>query len=95
MNPQYDWQRPYIAAVLETDRSRIAERIEQAVLVIRERVRVLSNDRGGTPEECIAIEDALRCLEILRKQRVTRSSVRRTNRPSEEAGLGRMAPLQD
>jgi hypothetical protein len=68
MNPQYDWQGPYTAAVLETDRSQLALRISQATGALSNRQRELQQDHMGTPEERAAIEDAVRCLEILGKE---------------------------
>lgn len=64
-NPRYDWQAPYEAAVLETDRSQLALRISQATAAISRHEREL---QLRTPEERVAIEDALRCFETLRKE---------------------------
>jgi hypothetical protein len=61
----YEWQRPYVAAVLETDRSRLAQRIEEASAAIDQRMLELNRDHHGTPEERMAIEFALSGLKIL------------------------------
>jgi hypothetical protein len=68
MNFEYKWQEPYAAAVLETDRSKLAQHISQAATAINARVQELHQDHMGTPEERTAIEDALRSLELLRKE---------------------------
>jgi hypothetical protein len=67
MQTTYKWQEIYHSALLETDWSKIATRIEAAELALYERKREFSLDHGGTPEENHAIEDALHGLETLRK----------------------------
>ena len=64
MNVDYEWQRAYVA-VLETDRSKLAQRIAEAHTATNARVRVLSKDHMGTPEERKAIDSALGGLIIL------------------------------
>jgi len=68
MNVDYEWQRPYVAAVLETDRSKLSERIAEAHAAIRARVAELSQDHFGTPEERMAIEAAVRGLKTLSRE---------------------------
>jgi hypothetical protein len=68
VNLEYEWQRPYAAAVLETDRSRLAHRIEQTSSAIKARINELKQDHMGTPEERMAIEDALSCLDVVRRE---------------------------
>ncbi len=68
MNLEYEWQRPYVAAVLEADRSRLAHRVEQAKSAIKARINELEQDHMGTPEERMAIEHALSCLDGLRRE---------------------------
>lgn len=70
MRPKYDWQEPYMAAVLEYDRTRIPRRIKVAADAIQARVIELKHVPPVTIDENVAIEDALRCLKTLRKQRV-------------------------
>jgi hypothetical protein len=65
MNVDYEWQRPYVAAVLETDRSRLSQLIQQAQAAIQARVREMSQDHTSSPDERMAIESALRGLKIL------------------------------
>jgi hypothetical protein len=68
MNPGRDWQELYMAAVLETDWTKMEERIEAAELAIHARQRVFSEDHGGTPTERQAIADAMSSLSVLRKE---------------------------
>jgi hypothetical protein len=68
MNLDYGWQKPYAAAVLETDDGRLAQRIEEAEGAIQTRVNELNADHRGMPQERMAIEFALNCLAILRKE---------------------------
>jgi hypothetical protein len=51
MTSGYDWQKLYRDAVLETDWSRIEERIEATEAAIYQRLGEFSLDHGGTPEE--------------------------------------------
>jgi hypothetical protein len=69
MNAQYDWQKQYLAAVLETDNGRIKNRIEEAQAAIRARMEELGKDHMSTAEERTAIEDALRGLGVLSRER--------------------------
>jgi hypothetical protein len=63
-----EWGKLYQAAILETDWSKIEERIEAADLAIKGRLYEFSQDHGGTPEENQAIGDALNGLTILRRE---------------------------
>jgi len=65
---KYGWQEPYATALLETDWSKIEEKIQAADNGIRARLHEFSMNHGGTPEENQAIEDALNGLDILRKE---------------------------
>jgi hypothetical protein len=65
---KYDWQELYATALLETDWSRIEEKIQTAEDAIKARLRKFSMNHGGTPEENQAIEDALNGLDLLRKE---------------------------
>lgn len=68
MNTGHDWQKLYHLALLETDWSTIAERIQAAENGIRARLHEFSLNHGGTPEENQAITDALHGLDVLRKE---------------------------
>jgi len=68
MNLDYEWQHPYAVAVLETDRSRLSQRIAEAHTAIQARVEELSQDHQGTPEEQMAIEFALHALKLLSQE---------------------------
>jgi hypothetical protein len=60
------WQEAYRVAILETDWTRMQERLQTAESEIVKRRHVFSMDHGGTPEERQAIADALRGMEGLR-----------------------------
>jgi hypothetical protein len=68
MNTDYGWVKTYHGALLETDWSRIEERIQQADERIRARLHEFSLNHGGTLEENQAIEDALNALKVLRTE---------------------------
>ena len=68
MNVDYEWQRPYVAAVLETDRSKLPPLIENAESAIQTRINELNEVHLGTREERLAIEFALNCLKLLSKE---------------------------
>lgn len=68
MSGDYDWQQPYLAAVLETDRSKLAGHVQDAHTAINARIRELEQDHKGTPEERAAIQYALNCLQVLQKE---------------------------
>ncbi|MGA2417044.1 MAG: hypothetical protein ABSF59_21525 [Candidatus Sulfotelmatobacter sp.] len=42
MNLDYEWQRPYVTAILETDRSKLRHPIAAAEAAIQARMRELS-----------------------------------------------------
>ena len=58
----------YRAAMVEIECSQLPGRIEVAQQAIQHRLRDLEQDHGGTPEERQAISDALRGLDVLRKE---------------------------
>jgi hypothetical protein len=64
---KYGWQELYATALLETDWSKIEEKIQLAENGITARLHEFSMNHGGTPEENQAIEDARNGLNILRK----------------------------
>ena len=57
-------------AVLETDDSKLPQRVMAAGNAIRSRAIELAQDPQGTPEERQDIADALNGLSILRKERL-------------------------
>jgi len=65
---KYGWQELYAAAILETDWSKIEQKIQVAENGIRARLHEFSLNHGGPPEENQAIEDALHGLNILRNE---------------------------
>jgi hypothetical protein len=64
---KYGWQELYATALLETDWSKMEEKIQVTEKAIRVRLHEFSMNHGGTPEENQAIEDALSGLNVLRK----------------------------
>jgi hypothetical protein len=62
------WYEPYRTAILETDWTKMHERLQSAEFAIHERQRILSLDHGGSPQERLAIADALRGLGVLRTE---------------------------
>jgi hypothetical protein len=66
MAASYKWHEVYEAAVLETDWSKMEEKIRAAETALHQRKREFGLNHGGTPEENQAIADALRGLGVLR-----------------------------
>jgi hypothetical protein len=62
-----DWGSLYRAAVLESDRSKLLQRIEHAEAAILERSRSLSKSLGNHRKEQQVITRALHILSLLRK----------------------------
>jgi hypothetical protein len=68
MISDYPWARSYEAAILETDRSKMARHLQIAEETISARVRELNGNRDATEQERSAIRDALSGLRILRDE---------------------------
>jgi hypothetical protein len=64
----YPWQWVYQAAMLETDRSKLEQRLETAKFAIQARLQELNGDHQGFREEREAIESALAGLRILQEE---------------------------
>ena len=62
-----DWEKLYRAALLESDRSKLLQRIEQAEAAILERSRSLSKLPGNNRKEQDVITRALQILSLLRE----------------------------
>ena len=62
----YSWQGSYQAALLETDWTKMQERIQTAESGIHKRRLELSQDHGGTQEEREALVNAMSGLGVLR-----------------------------
>ena len=60
------WQLPYREALLEFDRNRLLDKIQQAETAVRERLQVLEQRANGQ-EERQALSDAISTLTILRR----------------------------
>jgi hypothetical protein len=62
-----DWEKLYRAAVFESDRSKLRQRIQNAEAAILERSRSLSKAPGDPGKEQDAIARALHILSLLRE----------------------------
>jgi hypothetical protein len=69
MRADYDWERAYIDAVLETDDSKLSNRIENARKAMNLRFRELVQI-GGNAEQRQAITEAFQLLKTLREERI-------------------------
>ena len=65
---EYEWQRHYEAAILETDRSRLPSLIKAAQAAIDARIEALRLNHGGTAAERQAIADAVNGIRVLEKE---------------------------
>jgi hypothetical protein len=63
-----EWEELYRAALLETDGSKIEERINAAESAMHARLNEFSLKHSGTTDENRAIADALNRLDILRSE---------------------------
>lgn len=70
MSEDLPWQKAYVDAVLETDDSKLPQRVMAAGNAIQSRTIELAHDHQGTPEERKAIAHALNGLSVLRKERI-------------------------
>ena len=66
MNAEQTWQKVYLVAALETDWSKMEDRIRAAETAIEQRVQELNLDHGGTPEENLAILATVQKLIAIR-----------------------------
>jgi len=71
MPTSHSWQESYQAALLETDWTKIQERIQTAESEIHKRRLMLVQDHGGTSEEREALVSALSGLRVLRMDAVS------------------------
>ena len=70
----HKWHEVYKAALLETDWSKMGERIQVAEATIEDRRREFALNHGGSPEENQAITDAVRSLNVLKTEVASWSS---------------------
>jgi hypothetical protein len=61
-----DWEKLYRTAIIESDRSKLLQRVEDADAAILERSRRLSNSPANKRKEQKAITRALYILSLLR-----------------------------
>jgi hypothetical protein len=64
----YVWYESYKVVVLETDWTKMHDRIQSAECKIHDRQRVLSEDHGGTLQERQAIAKALNAMRTLQTE---------------------------
>lgn len=62
------WYEIYKVALLETDWSRMEERIQAAEAAIQERKREFDLNHGGSLDENRAIMDAIHSLNVLKSE---------------------------
>jgi hypothetical protein len=84
LRTDYVWEEMYKAAIVETDNGMLPNRIQAAKAAIDSRLHALQGDHGGTPEERVAISDALAgliiLLIILRRELESRTSEKRSSK---------------
>jgi hypothetical protein len=68
MESPHMWHEQYKAALLETDRAKLPQRIQAAKSAIDDRLQELQLDHGGTPDERQALSDALAGLNVIRRE---------------------------
>ena len=61
-----DWEKRYRAAIIEPDRSKLLQRVEDTETAILERLRSLSKSPANSGKEREAIMRALHILSLLR-----------------------------
>ena len=74
VKPHYPWQKQYEAAIVEPKFEKLFPLVREAKAAIDARLHELQMDHGGTPEERLAISDALAGLNVLRREIETRTS---------------------
>ncbi len=70
----YEWHKAYRDALLETDGSKMEDRIQAAQTAIQNRKREFAMNHGGSPEESQAMTDAINSLSVLRTEAASWSS---------------------
>jgi hypothetical protein len=65
----FPWEELYFAAVLETDNSKLKQRISAAVIALLSRLNELSSEREDEVE-LRAVEDALGKMSKLKRERL-------------------------
>lgn len=65
---RYKWTEVYKAALLETDGTRMQERLKAAETALQGRKQEFALNGGGSADENQAIDDALRSLMTLRNE---------------------------
>jgi hypothetical protein len=68
MNEPKFWEEAYASAVLETDPTKIADRILQAEDALRQRWQTLQQTPNAYERERRRLEDAMRTLNLIREE---------------------------
>ncbi len=66
MSARKQWEELYEAAILETDRSKLNDRIDAALAALTARLNEINQGSNTTPEERGAIDEAQKGLQALR-----------------------------
>ena len=66
-----EWKRAYVAAIIETDRTRFAKLTDTARLELLKRERALFCGGPSVREELDAINDAIYLLQVLQASRIS------------------------
>jgi len=66
MNSEQEWLQLYKLAIVETDWSKMEERVQAVETAIDQRLQALSLDHAGTPEEQQELVNALQRVNVLR-----------------------------
>ena len=80
----YSWQDSYQSALLETDWTKMQERVKTAESEIHQRRLVLSQGHGGTDEERAALVNAMSGLRVLRMNVVSWLERQNLRKPVQE-----------
>ena len=67
---KYDWERDYLAALLETDNEKLKDLVTRAKATLLARVDQLNTDHGESAEERASLAIALCGLRKLRIERL-------------------------
>jgi hypothetical protein len=75
--PHFSWEELYMAALMETDSTRLPELIRVAAGTLLDRLLMLTASRGNE-SEVGAVEDALGSLAVLKRENDSAACVRRS-----------------
>ena len=67
--PHSEWQRLYLDALTETDKTKLAEKLYEAEFAIFDRLQKMSTNPDSEAEKA-ALADAIRGLRVLQQERL-------------------------